>query len=255
MWKWQQVSGFRGEFSQNSNVFLHLCVISSRTINRASLFVSNCSKFRKQITKRLIGKDGDGEVPWETGTGVSGYSSIAMADKSSNLQVIPADQSNQSVWLAVSNRSSLLDGRQALRTWVKSDNDACVWGARHSLHTASLHVSVRGLYSHYLHHNNEQMCKLLSERNIIVSSSHSQKIISDNYTLITPFFQFSFTAHGNTVDSLLFLSFSLSKLAAPHGRKIDRCKNAVGSGAAPGGSRQRSSSCVPGLADAHPSVP
>lgn len=108
--------------------------------------------------------------------------------------------------LLFQNWSSLLDGRQALRTWVKSDNDACVWGARHSLHTASLHVSVRGLHSHYLHHNKKQMCKLLSERNIIVSSSHSQKIISDNYTLITPFFQFSFTAHGNTVDWLLFLS-------------------------------------------------
>lgn len=81
---------------------------------------------------------------------------IAMADQSSNLQVTPADQSNQSVWLAV---SSLLDGRQALLTWVKSDNEACVWGARHSLHAASLHASVRGLCSHYLHHNNEQMCK------------------------------------------------------------------------------------------------
>lgn len=109
--------------------------------------------------------------------------------------------------LMFENRSSPLDGRQALRTWVTSQITTRACGAPATPCTLQVCMWAWEAYArNCLHHNNKQMCKLLSERNVIVSSSHSQKIISDNYTLITPFFQLSFTARGNTADSLLFLS-------------------------------------------------
>lgn len=94
--------------------------------------------------------------------------------------------------------SKLVDCRQAL---VKSDNDVCVCVCPCEAHAtpctlASLHMSVRGLSAPYLHHNNKQMCRLLSECNIVVSKSFPQ-IVPDNNALITTFFPFSFTARGN----------------------------------------------------------
>lgn len=60
---------------------------------------------------------------------------FTMAEETFYLQVIAADESLNvnKIPLARPNLLSLHGCRQALRTSVKSDSDACVRGARHSL--------------------------------------------------------------------------------------------------------------------------
>lgn len=85
------------------------------------------------------------------------------------------------------------------------------------------HRKLRGLYSLYLHHNNKQMCKPLSGCNIIAStrlqSPRREKAPSDNYTLIPTFFWLSFTAHGNAVNTLVFLNCRPHKMVRWIGTK------------------------------------
>lgn len=155
---------------------------------------------------------------------------------------------------ATGRRRPIADKRRARRS-SQTATRAC---ARARPLPARLRGSVRGLYSHYSHHNSEQMCGLLSERNLIISTLDG--CFRQRHTDPNALPVFFHTAQKH--DGFLFFFFlsltSVSELS--HHHKIDQQRSAVGSGAAPpphtaGGGGRRSAGCVPRLPDAHPSVP